>query len=252
MIKFRLDTVIIPLPDEFEQVINFPDIGPLNNNLKPIAMNLSIITPAFLLVLLLVSGVAPGQTLKPDIKALHKNGKLNTSNRTATLKDDGIYLDEKDGDGFAWIDKIEFGNGSLEFDVKGRDVRGRSFVGIAFHATDTGTFDAIYLRPFNFRSPERKDHSVQYISHPDFGWEKLRTEFPGKYEKEIIPAPLATDWVHVRVDVMGKKVSVYINGSATPSLEVEKLSAQTSGKIALWVGNGSDGEFANLTVTKAK
>jgi hypothetical protein len=34
-----------------------------------------------------------------------------------------------------------------------------------------------------------------------------------------------------------------------PALEVRKLGANDRGTIGLWVGNASDGDFANLRVT---
>jgi uncharacterized protein with NRDE domain len=45
-------------------------------------------------------------------------------------------------------------------------------------------------------------------------------------------------------------VTVYVNGNQEPSLSVEQLNKRTSGKIGLWVGNNSDGDFANLTILK--
>ena len=56
-------------------------------------------------------------------------------------------------------------------------------------ATST-TYDAIYFRPFNFRTsdPARRLRAVQYISHPTYTWNKLRAERPGVYEKPVNPA----------------------------------------------------------------
>ena len=69
--------------------------------------------------------------------------------------------------------------------MKGKNLQGQSFVGVAFHLIDGKTFDAIYFRPFNFFNPERNTHSVQYISMPDHPWQQLRQDFPGKYESKI-------------------------------------------------------------------
>jgi hypothetical protein len=38
----------------------------------------------------------------------------------------------------------------------------------------------------------------------------------------------------------------------TPTLEVRKLGQLGSGMVGLWVGNNSDGDFANLTIRGAK
>jgi hypothetical protein len=166
----------------------------------------------------------------------------------------GVHLDEKEGEGLAWLKGIQFSNGTLEFDVKGKDVQGQSFVGLAFHGLDDKTYDAIYLRPFNFKAEDkaRKSHCVQYISHPVYTWNKLREEFPGKYEQPVEPAPDPNSWVHVRAVVASPKISVFINDNSQPSLTVDKLSQRTNGSVGLWVGNGSGGDFANLKITHSK
>ena len=151
-------------------------------------------------------------------------------------------------DGLLWINDLEFSNGTIELDIKGKDVRGRSFVGIAFHGKDDAAFDGVYFRPFNFRSEEKKSNAVQYISMPDHDWFALRKAFPGKYEDEIDPAPDPESWFHVKVVVDYPSVRAYVNGSAEPSLEVKQISESREGKIGLWVGNGSDGWFKNVTI----
>jgi hypothetical protein len=129
----------------------------------------------------------------------------------------------------------------------------QSFVGIAFHGQDLNTYDAVYFRPFNFKSEEaiRRSHSVQYISMPANDWEKLRNEFPGKYENKIEPAPGPNDWFHAKIIVKGKTVSVFVNNAQQPSLEVEKLNPNNKGGIAIWLGNNSGGSFANLKINNS-
>jgi hypothetical protein len=191
----------------------------------------------------------------PDLSALFKRNEIRAYNRQISLIRDGsrlgVHLDEKGGDGLAWLKDIQFSNGAIEFDVKGKDVQGESFVGIAFHGLNDSTYDAIYLRPFNFRADDksRKSHCVQYIAHPVYTWNKLREGFPGKYEQPINPAPDPNSWVHVKVIVVDPKIAVYINNDSQPSLTVEKLSKRTNGSVGFWVGNGSGGDFANITIT---
>jgi len=196
--------------------------------------------------------------LTPDLRSLMDRKQIEVVNRSLSLIQDGsrvgVHLDEKGGDGLAWLKNILFSNGTIEFDVKGKDVQGQSFVGLAFHGLDNSTYDAIYLRPFNFKTEDklRKSHAVQYISHPVYTWNKLREEFPGKYEQPIEPAPDPTSWVHVRIVVASPKVSVYVNGNSQPSLTVEKLAQRTSGSLGFWVGNGSAGDFSNIKFIPAK
>ncbi len=49
--------------------------------------------------------------------------------------------------------------------------------------------------------PGHSAHSIQFISQPEFPWEQLRSEFPGKYEQPIIPAPNPDAWIHARIVV---------------------------------------------------
>jgi hypothetical protein len=184
-----------------------------------------------------------------------KTGELELINRDATAFDadgkKGIKLSARENDGVAWLKKVYFTNGEIELDIRGKDVLQQSFVGVAFHGTGApNTMDVVYFRPFNFRAtdPVRKIHAVQYVSLPDFDWELLREKHNGQYEKGITPAPKADEWFHAKIVVKGADVMVYVNGCAEPSLSVKKLNSTTRGKIGVWVGNGSDGEFANLTV----
>jgi hypothetical protein len=128
----------------------------------------------------------------------------------------------------------------------------KSFLGIAFHAVDTGRYDLVYFRPFNFQSKDsvRRIHAVQYVYEPDFPWHKLREERNGIYEKAITPAPDGKDWFHATIVVDEKMVSVYVNRSKTPSLVVEKLNDHKTGMIGLHAGQGFlPGDFANLVIT---
>jgi hypothetical protein len=161
-----------------------------------------------------------------------------------------LRFDEQSGDGLAWWPETRFADGTIEFDARGKDVFQKSFLGIAFHGVDERTYDAVYFRPFNFRTadPARRNHAVQYIAMPDYDWQLLRGKFPEKYEKPVSPVPAPDGWFHARIVVAFPKVSVFVNEANEPCLVVEKLSGRKSGWIGLWVGNGSGGDFANIRV----
>lgn len=161
-----------------------------------------------------------------------------------------LMLNSEEGDGLAIYQDLEFENGTIEFDVKGKDVLQQSFVGVAFHIQNDSTFNAVYFRPFNFKKPERTSHSVQYISHPKFTWQKLRTDFPEQFEKTVNPVPNPDEFFHAKVEVKWPVVKVFVENSNVPSLEVKMLSTFKKGKVGFWVGYGSDGTFKNLIVTK--
>ena len=175
-------------------------------------------------------------------------------NRTITAlpagERDGIHLDGKPDDGFAWIPGSSLANGTIEIDIRGRDEYQRSFVGVAFHGADARTAEVVYLRPFNFGVSDstRRVHAIQYVALPSYDFGRLRAERSGEFEAAIAPAPKPTDWVHLKLVVAGQRVSAYVNGSEQPALSVSRLSPTTNGRVGLWVGNNSDGDFANLRI----
>jgi hypothetical protein len=200
---------------------------------------------------------AQKKALEPDLGSLADGKGVNHSNRTITRLTDGarkgVRLSEAEGEWPVYLSGIEFTNGTIELDIKGRDVQGASFVGVAFHGVDGKTYDGIYFRPFNFRTddPARVLRAVQYISHPTHPWQKLRADTPGKYEKPVKPVPDPNGWFHARVVVASPKVSVFVDDGKEPALVVDQLSDRKKGSVGIWVGNGSGGDFANLKITPA-
>ncbi|MDJ1479789.1 DUF1080 domain-containing protein [Cytophagaceae bacterium YF14B1] len=194
------------------------------------------------------------KTTNYDLASLLEQKKLTVYNRTIYLSDDkmAVKLNEKDREGIVWLNGITFGNGTIEIDLKGKDVLQRSFLGVVFHGVNDSTYDAVYFRPFNFHAKDsiRRIHAVQYISHPVYTWSKLREERNGVYEKAVISPPDPNNWFHARIEVVGETVQVYVNDVKTASLTIKKLNDRKDGKIGLWVGDGSDGEFKNLKITR--
>lgn len=146
-----------------------------------------------------------------------------------------------------------FTNGEIEFDVLGSaQAMQDSFVGIAFRLDPAGgRYDSVYLRPFNFRAadPLSRAHALQYISVPDWPWDKLRKAHPGLYEKPVAAALDGDAWVHVRVVVRRPDVKVYLDHAEEPSLVVAELSGRSDGLVALWAVGGQPAYFANLRIT---
>ena len=184
-----------------------------------------------------------------NLQQLLKEGKLISSHLVTPLGDNGKA--GVSSEGIVWLKNVNFSTGTIEIDLRGKDIMQQSFLGVAFHGVDTITYDAIYFRPFNFRSsdPVRKIHAVQYISEPEFPWDRLREEKNGIYEKGIDPPPAAVEWFHARIVVDDSTINVYVNNSATPSLTVKKLNNRKNGLIGLW-SDGVNGEFANMVIKK--
>jgi hypothetical protein len=194
-----------------------------------------------------------------DLSKVGTDPRWKIVGRTAAVVDiKGKYalrLSEGPGMGLAWLDGYDFSNGVIELDILGRSqpVQG-SFVGVAFRVVDAQTHDAVYFRPFNFRAADstRHSHSVQYVSDPDWPWQRLRSERPGMFERAVVPEPDGDEWFHVRVVVNRPMVQVFVNDAPTPILVVNELSTRTHGRVGVWVGEGSGGYFANLVVRKQR
>jgi hypothetical protein len=184
-------------------------------------------------------------------------GKLRGVNRQATVLSGGrrgVHVDAKPGNGVVWVEGTEFSQGTVELDVRGKDAFQQSFLGLAFHGKDDNSYEAVYLRPFNFRAedPARHQHAVQYISLPDHDWPRLRKEFPEEFENPVDASVSPTEWVPLRVVVKGQTIQIFVGPVKTPTLEVRKLGTLEGGRVGLWVGNNSDGDFANLRIAPAK
>jgi len=220
--------------------------------MKIVILSLSVIA----LVLTCCPSPASAQTLTPDLKTVPegKGWKGSIAATKLTEKDGAAAIEfNQPGQNVVWLDGFEFSAGTIEFDAKGKSAPPQSsFVGVAFRVADATTRDAVYFRPFNFRAAdaERKLHAVQYVSEPQWPWQKLRQEKPGQFEKPIEPAPDGDAWFHAKVVVEKRQVKVFVNGATKPSLMVNELSDRPGGSVGLWC-NGY-GVIANLKIMTNK
>lgn len=154
----------------------------------------------------------------------------------------------------AIVKSSDFKDGTIELEVVGLSREGapptnRGFAGIAFHIQDRGArYEAIYLRMKNGRSDVQleRNHSTQYVSEPEYRWQRLRKENPGEYESYVDLEYGA--WTKIKIVVAGTKARLYVNGAAEPCLIVNDLKlGDTHGPIALWTGSNSEVYFSNLT-----
>ena len=165
---------------------------------------------------------------------------------------------KSDFDAFALLKGADFQDGTIEADIALKITRPPAyrmpgFVGIAFRARpDASRFELFYLRPGNSHADDQamRNHSVQYTSEPDFGWYKLRREWPWVYEghEEL----QAETWTKVKIDVKGRSARLYINGSEQPSLIVDGLKGEDlQGGVALWGYQDEEAYFSNLRITNS-
>ena len=156
----------------------------------------------------------------------------------------------------AIVPDTDLRDGTIEADIAGQPLAGadtsvRGFVGIAFRVDSSGgKYAAFYLRPTNGRAQDqlRRNHATQYVSEPEFPWHRLRREQPGVYESYV---DLESGvWTSVRIEVRQGVARLFVNGSQQPVLIVNDMkNPPTAGRVALWVGAGTEAHFARLRVT---
>lgn len=162
--------------------------------------------------------------------------------------------DAQNATSMAIVKDAIFLDGTIEVDLAGQPAAGagggaRGFIGIAFRLQGDGRYEYIYLRPTNGRADDqvRRNHSTQYSAHPDFDFARARKEAPEKYESYVDLQPGV--WTRYRIDIAGRTARLYVNGADQPCLIVNDMKLEPkAGGVALWVGPGTEGYFANLKI----
>jgi hypothetical protein len=219
-------------------------------------MNLRKLFPGLsLLAIATLPGLTEGQDpILPDLTRIGTGAEWVVVNRGATVTQEGgravVTFDGRPGDGAAWLQDLDFHDGTIEVLIRGKNVPQQSFLGIAFRGVDDDTYDAIYFRPFNFMAdnPLSRSHHVQYVSHPENSWSKLRQEHTGVYENEILDPPDPDGFFKARIEIRKPEIRVYVNDAREPSLVINELTDRVGGRIGLWMGNNSDGTFSELVI----
>jgi len=220
-------------------------------------MNVIIVTIA-LSLLGLTHASAQGRPNIPNLAAVADANAWRLIHATA----ESVELDGKravrltaEGDsangivGLALPVDSSFTTGTIEIDLKGKNVKQRSFLGVAFNVTDEKTFEAVYFRPFNFKADEpMRSHSVQYLAWPVNTWEHLRKSQPGRFENAVKPVPDPDSWFHARIEVTDREVRVFVNDAKEPSLVVGRLVTGGTGRPAGLFVDSADGVYANFKI----
>jgi hypothetical protein len=228
--------------------------------------------PMFLLIAVLTPMLSTGFTqVKKTTIPLDKPSEMQPRNvkleqvtykgRKALRVTDAASANVADGIQLVILNKTVLQDGVIEIELTGEPAANagegaRGFVGVAFRvnlgaAKDAAKYECFYLRPTNGRAEDqvRRNHSTQYISYPDFPWQRLRKGFPEKYESYVDLAP--GEWTKVKIEVRGDKARLYVHDSPQPVLVVNDLKqGQGQGQIALWVGAGTVAHFSNLRLSK--
>jgi len=213
-----------------------------------------LLTAGTILALLAGPSRCAGQTL--DKLQLHKVRAEAVTYRGSQA----IHLtqapDARGEDTLAIVSGSELQDGVIEVDVAGAPAPGapgdaRGFIGLAFRVQpNAAKYELLYLRPTNGRAEDqlRRNHSTQYVSFPEWPWQRTRQESPGLYESYTDLEPGV--WTRMRIVLAGAKARLYVNGAGQPCLIVNDLKLPPAkGAIGLWTGPGTDGYFSNLRVS---
>lgn len=126
------------------------------------------------------------------------------------------------------------------------------FIGVYFKIKeDDSALEGIYLRPKVGRSNNQlfRNHTVQYMSYPNYKFDTLRKIAPFRYEGS---APVAlNEWITMRIEVNGETAELFINNMKYSSFIVDKLLGKNKmGAVGLYVDIGTIGYFKDLKVIK--
>jgi hypothetical protein len=132
------------------------------------------------------------------------------------------------GDGSALLKDVQFQDGTIEVDVSGPS---SGFAFLVFRATTPKDHEDVYLRMAMSGTPD----ALQYM--PMYGGEGAWQLYHGPgYTASVVFDPAA--WTHLRVDVAGRRATVFVGEATTPAMVVEELQGG-NGPGAIGVIGGS-------------
>lgn len=192
-----------------------------------LSLSLAAATPSF---------ASPSSPLQVSLVASAWNADGNATFLAKEAFPNGILQVTSESErGSVALKAGHFGSGTIEFDIK---PIGEEFPGIRFHQKDGDTADMLYFR-VSPDCPASQD-CLQYV--PIVKGRVLWDMYP-QYQA---PAPFReNEWNHIRLVISGKRMNVYVNGQADPSLRIEHLEGnESTGTIAL----EGTAYYANLTL----
>ncbi|MGB5302230.1 MAG: hypothetical protein WBP17_03660 [Gemmatimonadota bacterium] len=214
---------------------------------------------SYLLVTALLAPGLPAQVVEYPLDSAEGLRLINVKAEVVELGGlEGLRVtradDYTEGRTLALIEGSKFGDGVIGIELAGEpapwaDPAMRGFIGIAFRVdpTDPNRYECFYLRPTNARADNQlqRNHSTQYVSHPEYPWYRLRDESPGMYESYVDLA--AGEWTSIRIEVKGTAAALYVGEAEQPVLIVKDLKhGESVGQIGLWLHESTLAHFRNL------
>lgn len=203
------------------------------------------------------AGARSASLIDPANLELH-NAKVDTVEYQGRKAIRLTSTSDQDAPAYAILRGTDFQDGTIEADIAVRittppGVRMPGFTGLAFRMkADGSAYEDVYLRPKNALANDQamRNHALQYSSEPEYGWYRLRREWPFIYESYAEVAP--ETWIPMKIEVTGRTARVFLYGSGRPALVVDGLKGHDlHGAVALWGYAGEESYFSNVRITPA-
>jgi len=216
-------------------------------NSRPSAARAARLAPWLTIVIVLVAGTGATAHAPPAIAAhagvalLAKHepalAEVGFDSRRWTFVDAPPKRDTVAGDatwvvrGLALLQDVDLADGVIEFDV-----RSRSAPSVIFHAQSSAEYEEVYLRMGQSDTPV----ALQYVPvHHHFVPWRLYAEDQGTATIDSLGRN------HVRLEIRGRELRVFVNGATTPNLVARLRHPARSGAIGVSTF-GSEDRFSHF------
>ena len=141
----------------------------------------------------------------------------------------------------AYPKKLNFKDGFIELDMASPAGQ-NEYIGIAFRIKDDHHYETLYFRP----GSSGTINAIQYMPEKkaEFNWWDYEdTKYQAKADLPL------TGWFHVKAEVKGRQLTVFINRQPKPVFVYKELDpGLQSGSVGFWLGNSSAGTYKNLII----
>jgi hypothetical protein len=129
--------------------------------------------------------------------------------------------------GIALLPTIEFGEGTIELDLRGTDRR--AFAGISLRRDARGDSENLYLRLHKSGLPDALQYTPDFRGHSQWQlYHDARATASARFTPET--------WQHLRIEVLGDSAALFLGRSRTAALVVPRLVTDVGrGPIGFWV-----------------
>jgi len=152
------------------------------------------------------------------------------------------HLGRKSFVGYAYLPEVEFENGVIEVDIAVTGHKVRAYPGIIFRMQSEDNFERFYVR--SHRASLYPD-ALQYtpINNSITSWQLYSGD---GFTAEVDFPP--NQWVHIKMEVLGKQARVYVDNTEKPALVINELKHGVS-KGSIGIMAEGTAYFSNFKYT---